>query len=64
VFRRKDREPSWVNIAAAIALALFAAMSLFLWTHPNYVPACAAGLAKARCVPAVPEGFAAHVFKL
>ena len=40
---RRDPVLMQVNIAGLAALALFGALALFLWTHPNYVPPCAPG---------------------
>jgi hypothetical protein len=43
-----DRALFWVNVGGAIALALFLAMSLFFWSHPGYMPACAPS-GRGRC---------------
>ena len=45
---RYDPGLKLANITGLIALALFAALALYLWTHPTYVPPCASNY-KARC---------------
>ena len=44
---RRDPILRLVNLGGLAALALFAAMALFFWTHPNYVPPC--NSVRARC---------------
>jgi hypothetical protein len=50
----RDPDLRRINLIGLGVLLLFAAFAYFLWSHPDYMPACNSG-GKVRCPHAAPH---------